>query len=227
MTYWIEYLFVMLPGLLFSFITILPLLLGVIFAIRHVWQKKRIHYFRNLCGSIAAGVILLMFLYGSIFGDDLSSSSTAGLIFIFAPIYATIAFGLIYGICAFILGKPQDNKPISSNGLMLLSIPATILLVLIVGLFKIAIESNDMAMAHKASNPANLIYLYEKSLHGKADSFSVSLFLAQNPNTPPEILRQLASHEHRAIRTLVARHKSTPQDVLKILKDDNATCIQK
>lgn len=227
MTYWIEFVLVMIPGFLFTSILALPLGLGLFFAVSHLRRGARIKYLRNLYGSIAAGIVAFLLLSGSLFGDDLSSSSTAALIFLFAPIYSALAFGTVYGVSTLLLGKPETSESIPSVERIFLSIPITILLVLIVGILKISIQGNDRTIAYESSNPDILVQMYNKSLHGEADSFSIPLGLTQNPNTPPEVLRQLSLHEHRAIRTHVAQHKATPIDVLSSLQNDNALCVRK
>ena len=214
MTYWTEFVLVMIPGLFFTLISVLPLGLGTLAAIRHLRKGVRTTYIRNLSGSITAGIITILMLFGSLFGDDLSSSSTAALIFLFVPIYATVAFAVGYGVSVLATDKSEVSIPISSVGRLLLLVPITILLVLVVGILKNSIQGNDRAIAYEASNSDILVQLYNKSLHGEADSFSIPLGLTQNPNTPPEILIQLATHEHRAIRTHVAQHKATPIDIV-------------
>ncbi len=227
MIYWIEFILVMIPGFLFTLISVLPLGFGLLVAVHHLRRGVRIMYLRNLYGSIAAGIVALLLLFGSLFGDDLSSSSTAALIFLFVPVYATLALGVVYGISALLLGKPETTESISSVKRKLILIPITILLILIVGILKNSLQGNDRAIAYGASNSDILVQLYNKSLHGEADSFSIPLGLTQNPNTPPEILRQLATHEHRAIRTKVVQHKSTPIDVVSSLRNDSNLCVRK
>ncbi len=227
MTYWTEFIFIMIPGLFFTLISVLPLGLGILVSIRHLQQGVRSSYIRNLSGSIASGIITLLMLFGSLFGDDLSSSSTAALIFLFVPIYATVAYAVGYGLSILATNKSETSIQISLAGRRLLIIPITILLILVVGIFKNSIQGNDRTIAYKASSSDVLVQLYNKSLHGEVDSFSIPLGLTQNPNTPPEILRQLATHTHRAIRTHVAQHKATPIDVVNILQNDSSPCVRK
>jgi len=44
--------------------------------------------------------------------------------------------------------------------------------------------------------------------------------LAENPSTPEDILRELATDEYQAIRATVAKNPSTPIDVLRDLAQD-------
>jgi hypothetical protein len=217
----------LLPSLFFTSISLLPLGLGILSSIHHRKQGARTSYIRHLSGTISSGIITLLMLFSSLYGDDLSSSSTASLIFLFAPIYATIVYGIGYGLSSLITDKSKKSIPISHASRQVLLLPIIILLILMVGILKNSIEGNDSSMAYKTSNSVILMQLYNKSIHGEADSFSIPLGLAQNPNTPPEILKQLATHEHRAIRTHVAQHKATHIDVISSLQDDNSSCVRK
>jgi hypothetical protein len=102
----------------------------------------------------------------------------------------------------------------------------SMLAVLMIGLLKTSTEGNDLAVAERASNPDTLHRLFEQSRTGEADSFGVPLFLAQNPNTPPEILAKLAKHNHPAVRVHVAQHPMTPQEVVAGLSNDCASFVR-
>lgn len=215
-----------LPTFLLNSISALPLALGTLAAARHQRAGTRSAYFRNLAGSIAAGVVVLFLLWGSLFGNDLSSSSTAGLIFLFAPIYAVVAQGLFYGICAAVLSKPPTPEAISLTARKALLFPVVMLLVLLFGLVKASVDNNDLAVAERASNPDTLHQLFENSRNGKADSFGVPLFLAQNQNVPPDILVELAKHEHLAVRAQVVQNPQTPVEVVAKLRYDSASLVR-
>jgi hypothetical protein len=221
-----EALLIALPGFLLSSISALPLALGTLAAARHLRVGARPAYLRNLAGSIAAGATVLLLLWGSLFGNDLSSSSTAGLIFIFAPIYAAVAQAIVYGISAAVVRKSPAQAPISLSRGKALLLPLIMLVVLLVGLLKTSVAGNDLAVAERASNPDTLHRLFEDSLTGKADSYGVPLFLAQNRNVPPDILVELAKHEHRAVRAQVAQNPKTPEGVVKNLRYDSDSCVR-
>lgn len=216
-----------LPKLLLSSISALPLALGTIAAVRHMRAGTRSAYLRNLIASIAAGAVALALLWGSLFGDDLSSSSTASLIFLFAPIYAAVAQGIVFGIGAVVVRKSPTPEAISPLARRAMLVPLFMLAVLMFGLIKTSAHGNDFAVAERASDPKTLQRLFEKSRTGEADSFGVPLFLAQNDNTPPEILSELAKHDHRAVRAKVALHPRTPQHVVAALRNDCEAFIRK
>ena len=164
-----------------------------------------------------------MFLSSSLFGEALSSSSTASLVFLFAPIYAAIAQGIIYGVSKWYIDTSDVTRKISSIDKSLLFMPLIFLLILSIGIVKMSYEGIDSNVAQKATHPDTLNRLYTKSLNGEVDSFRVPFNLAQNPKTPTEILRSLSTYEHPAIRAQVARNTSTPIEVVTNLKDD--TCL--
>ena len=215
-----------LPGFLFSSISALPLALGTLAAAIHLRAGVRPAYLRNLAGSIAAGVVVLLLLWGSLFGSDLSSSSTAGLIFLFAPIYAAAAQGIVYAISAAVVRLSQTSETISLPARKALLAPLVMLVVLLFGLLKTSVEGNDLAVAERSSNPATLHRLFNDSRAGKADSFGVPLFLAQNPNVPPDILVELAKHEHTAVRAQVAQNPQTPEEVVASLRHESASVVR-
>lgn len=220
-------LLIALPGFLFSSISALPLGLGVLAAVRHKRASARAAYLRNLNASIAAGAVILLLLWGSLFGDDLSSSSTAGQIFLFAPIYAAAAQGIVYGISTAAIGKSAAPETISLSSRRAILVPLSMLIVLMAGLLKTSVEGNELAVAERASNPETLQRLFEQSLTGEADSFGVPLFLAQNPNTPPEILAKLSKHAHPSVRVHVAQHPMTPIDIVSSMGNDCASFVRK
>ena len=219
--------FVALPELLFSSISALPLALGTIAAVRHLRAGSRSAYFRHLAASMAAGAVALALLWSSLFGDNLSKSSTAGLIFAVAPIYAALAQGVVYGLAAALFKKSTAPKAISPAARVALLVPLLMLAVLMFGLVKSTAHGNDSALAERASDPETLQRLFEKSRTGEADAFGVPLFLAQNSDTPPGILRELARHDHPAVRAQVARNPSSPEQVVAALRYDCASFVRK
>jgi hypothetical protein len=106
-------------------------------------------------------------------------------------------------------------------------VPVAIVAVLLFGMFRHSIQHNDLTVAERASNPDTLHYVYDKSLRGDADSFGIPLFLGQNPNTPADILADLAKHQHSSVRIFVARHPNTPVEVLARLTDDCDPLVRK
>jgi len=232
-TYWTEFIEILLPGLMFMAVSALPLALSTLAAFRHLRKNNVGSYVRNIWSSTAAGLVTLGFLFGALFGSDLSKSSTAGLIFVWMPIYAVIALGIGYGVGSLAykelaaLSENTSTQPVISKGYRrFIWVPAAILSVLIFGMLRYSIQHNDLAVAESASKSDTLHYLYGKVLRGEADSFRVPLFLAQNPNTPSDILTALARHDHPTVRRFVATHPNTPLDVVASIKDYASDCTR-
>jgi hypothetical protein len=219
--------FVALPGLLFSSLSALPLGIGLMVATRHMHAGRRSAYLRTLLGSITAGGIILWLLWGTLFGDDLSGSSTAGLAFVFAPIYAAAAQGVILGIAALVFAKVKVPETIWLASRWVIIVPSCMLAVLLFGVVTISVEGNDRSVAERSWNPKTLKRLYQQSRTGEVDPFSVPLFLTQNPNTPPEILLELAKHEHPSVRAQVTQHPMAPDKAIAILARDENPSVRK
>ena len=232
--YWSEFTTILLPGVLLMAISALPLALGTIAAARHLWKTNAGAYLRNLWGSTAAGVVALGLLFGSLFGTDLSSSSTAGLIFLFVPVYSAVALGVGYGLGALAYRKVAKTAEATGEVATLpagarrfIWVPVAMLGVLMFGILRYSIQHNDLAVAERASNPETLHWVYEKVARGEADAFGVPLFLAQNPKTPADILDKLSKHAHPSVRFFVATNPNTHLDVVASLKDDCSDRIRK
>lgn len=221
-----EAFLIALPGFLLSAFSALPMTMGLAVAIYWLRAGERKVYLCSLAGSIAGGGAALMMLWGSFFGDDLSSSSTAGLIFAVAPIYAAVPQVIAYVIGAAILRRGSEGEAVSLPARNALLIPVLILVVLLFGMLRLAMKGNDLAVAEKARNPATLHRVFEASSAGRADSFGVPLFLAQNPRTPPDILVQLAGHEHPSVRVHVAQNPQTPLAIVESLRHDCAAFVR-
>lgn len=222
-----EAFLIALPGFLFSSISALPLALGTLAAGRHLRAGTRLAYLRNLNGSIAAGGVALLLLWGSLFGDDLSSSSTAALIFLFVPIYAAAAQGIVYCITTVAVRNSAPTEDLSPTTRRAFLLPLAMLGILMFGLITNSMGSNDMTVAERSSDPTTLRGLFDDSRSGKADPFSVPLFLTQNPNTPTDILVELAKHGHPAIRAQVVQHVNTPEQVVEGMRNDCAGVIRR
>jgi hypothetical protein len=225
--YWADFLRILWPGLLWTSISAFPLAIGTALAAFHLRRDKSGLYRRNLWSSTTAGIVALGLLWGSLFGNDLSSSSTAGLIFLFVPIYSAVGLGIGY-----VLGALADRKAnadaralgtqptLSRREKRFLGVPIALLALLLFGILKQSVQSNDMALAERATNPETLRQLQQKVVNGTADSFGVPLFLAQNPSTPADILEALSKHDHVSVRVFVVRHPNASQGVLNNMTND-------
>ena len=141
--YWIEFIEILLPGLLFMAVSALPLALSTLAAFRHLQRNKVGSYVRNIWASTAAGLVALGLLFGALFGSDLSKSSTAGLIFVWVPIYTLMALGAGYGLGALAhqklaaMSQSGGTQPVISRGYRrFIWAPVAILSVLVFGLLR-------------------------------------------------------------------------------------------
>jgi hypothetical protein len=221
-----DFFWVVLQKIAFLSISGLPLGLGTLAAVRHLragaWKACLCH----LAASIAAGAATLFLLWGSFFGDDLSSSSTASLAFVIAPVYAAVAQGIVYRVAKFVLRNRPMGEEVSGPVRKALLLPLLMLVVLLFGMLKIATANNDLSVAERSTNPQTLHRLLDDSRTGKADSFGVPLMLAQNRNAPPEILAELAKHKDTAVRAQVALNPKTPLDVVVCMRFDGASMVR-
>ena len=233
-TYWSEFTTILLPGLLLMSASAVPVAIGTSRTLSHLRRRNIRRYVRNLWGSTAAGFAALVLLWGSLFGTESSESSTAGLIFLFVPIYSAIGLGVGYGLSGVIYrrlvemaGTSEQEVSISPGARRLVWIPVAMLSVLLLGIVGYSIQHNDMAVAERASNPETLHWVYSKVLRGEADAFLIPLFLAQNPNTPPDILARLSTHVHPSVRIFVAINRNTDVAVVAGLKNDCSDRVRK
>lgn len=211
---------VSLPGFLLTTISALPLIIGLIAAVRSLRQELRPKYLQNLVACTVAGIVALTLLWDTLFSDDLSKSSTSALIFAVTPIYAAGALGIVYGIFSTLF-KNSEQKIISPYERYSLIAPILLLIVLMYGLLITSIHGSDLTIANKAWNQETLHKIFEKSKDGKSNKFGIQLFLSQNPNTPSEILLEIA-HYDSYLKGFVAQHPNTPSSYLLQLSEECA-----
>jgi hypothetical protein len=216
-----------LPALVFTSLSALPAAIGIFAAMRHLRAGSRSAMLRHLVASAAAGLVALGLLWSSLFGDSLSKSSTAALIFAVAPFYAAGAQAVVYALAALFLKESATRQPISLFARLTLLVPLLVLAVLMVGLVKSSFEGSDSAIAERASSPDALRQVFNKSRTGQADAFGIPLHLAQNPDVPVDILIELAKHDHPAVRSQVAGNPATPPSVVASLRYDCASFVRK
>lgn len=221
-----DYVWVGLQKFLFVSVSVLPLGLGTLAAARHLRARAGKLFLCNLVAGMAAGAVTLVLLWGSLFGDDLSSSSTASLAFLFAPIYAAVAQGIVYGVARVVLRNRPPTGEVSAPLRKALLLPVLMLLVLLFGVLKISTQDNDLSVAERSANPQTLHRLLDESRSGQADAFGVPLMMAQNRNAPPEILAELAKHKDTAVRAQVAQNPQTPWDVVRCMRFDSSSMVR-
>jgi hypothetical protein len=219
--YWADYVRLMMPGFLWTTASALPLALATALAAIHLGRRKPGPYRRNLWASTAAGVVAFGLLFEALFGEGLKGS-TAGLIFLFVPIYSAVALGVGYGLGALAHRRAghMTETAISQNEGRFIALPLIILVALLFGMLKYSIQHNDLTVAERATNLETLRSINQRAHSGMADRFGVPLFLAQNPNTPTDILEGLSRHDHVSVRIFVVRHSNTSRAAIEHMVND-------
>jgi hypothetical protein len=219
--YWTDYVRLMMPGFLWTAASALPLAIATALAAIHLGRGRPGPYRRNLWASTAAGIVAFGLLFEAFFGEGLKGS-TAGLIFLFVPIYSAVALAVGYGLGALAHRKAghTTDAAISQNERRFIAVPSIMLVALLFGTLNYSIQHNDLTVAERAANLETLRSIHQKARSGMADSFGVPLFLAQNPNTPTDILEDLSNNDHVSVRTFVVRHSNTSKAVIEHMVND-------
>jgi len=176
-----DYFLVGLQKFLFVSMSLLPLGLGTVAAIRQLKASAENLFLCHLAASMAAGAVTVFLLWGSFFGDDLSSSSTASLVFVVAPVYAAVVQGIVYGVAKAVFRHRPTTGVISQPARQALLLPVVMLLVLLVGTLNISTANNDVSVAERSDHPQTLHRLLHDSKSGKANGKPLGHALAEVP----------------------------------------------
>lgn len=65
-----------------------------------------------------------------------------------------------------------------------------------------------------------------RELHGRKDQLGTEMNLAANPNTPEDILRTLSGHEDELVRAQLAKNPALTQDIIDRLAKDSARRVR-
>lgn len=226
--YWVDYVRLMIPGILWTAASALPLAVATALAAVHLRWRNPGLYRRDLWASTAAGVVAFGLLFDAFYGEGLKGS-TAGLIFLFVPIYSAVALGVGYGLGALAHRRASHatDAALSQNEKRFIAVPGIMLIALLIGMLKYSIQHNNLTVAGQATNLETLRSMHQRARSGLADSFSVPHFLAQNPNTPTDVLEELSKHEHISVRIFVVRHANTSKTAIERMVSDCDARIQK
>jgi len=198
-----------LPMLFLLLFSYSPIVVGL-YLIRNEFRKKSYFEFLNIAfATTVAGIATLLLLWSSFFGDSLNESSTASLIFAVVPFYSAAVLFLSYGVGWLFSGSKDIGLRVKQwfgNKILLVAIPpvSIFMLLLISGLLN-SLSSVHLSVAESASSELAIRYIYEKAKNEEIDQFGVFLFLAQNRNTPQDIVRELSVYPHRSVRSLAVQ----------------------
>ncbi len=226
-----EYVVNLLPGLFFMSLSILAPSIGLVLGVVAIRAKKGGAAFRHLVASSIAAGVSLFFLWDLLFNKGLSKGSTAGLAFLFIPVFSVggLLAGYVLGFAvAFIVERVRRGKDsLFTAARVLFFIPAVALAISLFGILKESISSNDLQVSEKAMGSGALHYMLEKSKRPGANRFGITLFLAQNRFAPEDILAELSRSEFSQIRAQVANNPSTPISILNGLRNDCEEAVRK
>lgn len=231
--YYLKFLIAIIPKVILASLSVLPLAFGVWGALKRRKGSDQSQYINYLVASILTGTVTLYFLYDSLFGRALESSSTAALVFVVVPFYALIILLVSLGIGKLIIrviskGMQKDSKHRYSGVINnLIFLPILVIAVLEVGVLKQSITTNDLSVAETARSANALRYLYNQAAKSGRDTFGIFLFMAQNKNAPSDILEKLSRSNYPQIRIFVVSNPNTDYSVLEKLARDDIEYVRK
>lgn len=223
----------LIPRLIIAGISAVPSIVALWLAEFRLKKVGRFEYYNIIVASIMALLIAFFGLYEYAYGAA-GKDAQAGLIFIFLPIYVIIMGGISYLIGYFIrhtIRLPQKISHVATNlGTVTYRGVLFIPILLVVGYLIFAVialkDEVYMSIAESSSTPVSeLRFLFENAK--EENNSGISLFLAQNRKSPPDILEGLSELPFGHVRVFVAKHPNTPTSVVeKMLSDDNE-CVRK
>lgn len=89
------------------------------------------------------------------------------------------------------------------------------------------ISISDAAKIAESSNDPEVLRKIAKPMYSERRWNSIAFWLAQNPNTPADVLTELAKNNDAYIRNDVASHPNTPINVIKQLCEDRNGYVRK
>jgi hypothetical protein len=224
----VQHAFLVVSEFGFMGFVVLPLAIGIVCAVRHLRAGSRAGFARHLGGSIAAGAVMLGLLWSSFFGDNLSKSSTAGLIFAVAPFYAAFAHVLVYGLVSHFFKRASAPKALSPLAWIPMLAPLSMLAIVLSGLIEIAQwKEPDYEVARRTTDAETMQRLMAQTRIKGQDGFMIAIRLAMNPAATPAMLTELVKHEHPAVRDTVASNPHTPLEVVAPLHYDCSSIVRR
>lgn len=219
-TYWLRLAEASAPHFALMAISILPSAIGIAIAAFNLRIANQRGYHSALSGSIASSITSALMLAPVLLGTD--PSPMAALRFFSVPFLSLLA--LFVGIA---LGARVYDKKLLSMGGGVLVLPLLVVLLVVIGIGKVAMFSAEEKLARSALHPEVLHAIAGRVERGGQAMRETASLLAQNPNAPADVLGELASHADSDVRLHVAKNPSTPDAVLAVLcQDPNASVRQ-
>ena len=220
--YGVSYLACVLPGALVMCAASVPIFLGGALATRALLLGRSRGAAVHALGAALAGVSSIVIVKPFLDGDT-SSSSTAALVWVWAPLCSMSIQGVVSGLGELLVRNTRP-RPAAASWLHALTspllLPAWIACgVLLIGIARFSIDHSATVVADRSSNPDALRRVFQSERLGPRDS-GVQLFLAMNRATPPDILEVLSRSHFDHVRAHVASNPHTPVAARKRMETD-------
>lgn len=226
--YGVSYLACVLPGALMMGVSSVPILIGGALATRALLHGRirgaAVHALGAALAGLSSIVIVKPFLDG-----DTSRSSTAALVWVWAPLYSSVVLGVVSGLGVLLV---RDARPRPAPASWLHAVTSPLLLpvwiacgVLLIGIARYSIDHSAIVVADRSSNPDVLRRVFEGERLGPGHS-GVQLFLAMNRATPPDILEVLSQSHFDHVRVHVASNPHTPAAARLRLETDPHSAVR-
>lgn len=227
--YGVSYLACALPGALMMCISSVPIFLGGALATRALLLGRSRGAAVHALGAALAGVSSIAIVKPFLDGNT-SSSSTAALVWVWAPLCSIAVLGVVSGLGALLV---RDARPRPAPASWLHAVTSPLLLpawiacaVLLIGIARYSIDHDAIVVADRSSNPDALRRVFRRERLGPGDS-GVQLFLAMNRATPPDILEVLSQSHFDHVRAHVASNPHTPAAARKRLETDAHPAVRR
>jgi hypothetical protein len=217
-----SYIACVLPGMFFMSASGIPGLVGGVLAARALRAGRGRKAIVFAIGGGCAALSALYFVRPFLRGQD-AGSSTAALIWVWAPVWAAAVLGLVRVLGMFwARGNDPESAAVSwprAVGSPMLWPVWVVLAVLGVGITRYSLDHGGMSVAEHSSNPEALRHVFQGERAGTTDS-GVQLFLGMNHSTPPDILDVLSQSHYDHVRVHVAANPNTPASARRRLESD-------
>lgn len=186
------------------------------------FRRSRKPLWKNfLIASIVSAMLPALISLESVLSKG--GDGQAGLVYFFLPFYTT-ALGLLSFLIGWIFFKNKTELNSRPKAYPIL-IPSILVLFFTLISMNSIYRETFLSIAENSSNVRELAYLLNK---GKKDKDSgIIMFLAQNDNTPANILEEIGYSDFCSGRIYAASHPNTPSSVLYYLVNDENKYVRR
>lgn len=189
----LSYVLCVLPGIILMLGSAVPALAGAGLVVTALLSGRRWRAIGFAVGGVLAALSAVHLVRPFLLGQD-ASSSTAALIWVWAPVRSMEVLGLVSGL-GWLVTWGERPRPRPASRFRAVATPLlwpvwVVLGVLIVGIVRYSFDGAAMAVAEHSSNPYALRHVFEQNRFGPHRR-GVELFLAQNRSTPQDVRDEL------------------------------------